>query len=379
MSRQDAIENLTVDFLVPACLASRYRARLVAVSETEAEIQLSICPKMFRSGELTACPAEISLIVGAVVVRRRGLFEIEGAGGRSGTTGHFVFEEPVDGGDLDLLRGACHVAKQPGARRTTWRRIATSCAARPRPRTALSRSGSGRATTDGRSAATIVVARSPERGGLVLVVGDKVRIPLREIGFRFVRSSGPGGQNVNKVASKAVLRWSAATSPSVAEDVRGRLLARFAARITSEGDLVLACDRHRERERNRDECLERLRQMLAAVDRSAQAATQDARAARGRGATLARQADARREEAAPAHRGLTEPLKTGSLRRRWRSAAKCPWFARAMRRSSSVWRGPGSSPPACLRRIPCARSWRADKRARSRSTLGSFAPGTARS
>jgi ribosome-associated protein len=99
----------------------------------------------------------------------------------------------------------------------------------------------------------------------VLVVGDKIRIPLREIVFRFVRSSGAGGQNVNKVASKAVLRWSAAKSPSVASDVRARFLARFGARITSEGDLVLACDRHRERERNRDECLERLRHMLAAV------------------------------------------------------------------------------------------------------------------
>jgi hypothetical protein len=111
MGHQATIENLTVDFLVPACLASRYRARLLTVSAAEAELQLSFCPKMFRSGELTACPAEISLIVGAAVVRRRGLFEIEGADGASGTTGHFAFEEPVDGGDLDLLRGACVVAK----------------------------------------------------------------------------------------------------------------------------------------------------------------------------------------------------------------------------------------------------------------------------
>jgi hypothetical protein len=115
MSRQATIENLTVDFLVPACLASRYRARLVTVSAAEAELQLSFCPKMFRTGELTACPAEISLIVGAVVVRRKGLFEIEGADGASGTTGHFAFEEPVDGGDLDLLRGACLVAKPEDA------------------------------------------------------------------------------------------------------------------------------------------------------------------------------------------------------------------------------------------------------------------------
>jgi hypothetical protein len=111
MSRQATVEDLTVDFLVPACLASRYRARLVAVSASEAELQLSFCPSMFRSGDLTACPAEISLVVGACVVRRRGLFEIEGANGNRATIGHFAFEEPVDGGDLELLRSACHVAK----------------------------------------------------------------------------------------------------------------------------------------------------------------------------------------------------------------------------------------------------------------------------
>jgi ribosome-associated protein len=80
-----------------------------------------------------------------------------------------------------------------------------------------------------------------------------------------VRSSGPGGQNVNRVASKAVLRWSVQTSPSIAEDVRARFVARFASRITTEGDLLLACDRYRERERNREDCLERLNRMLASV------------------------------------------------------------------------------------------------------------------
>jgi hypothetical protein len=111
MSRQATVEDLTVDFIVPACLASRYRARLVAVSASEAELRLSFCPSMFRSGELTACPAEISLIVGAAVVRRRGLFEIEGANGNSATMGHFAFEQPVADGDLELLRSACLVPK----------------------------------------------------------------------------------------------------------------------------------------------------------------------------------------------------------------------------------------------------------------------------
>ncbi|HET9764363.1 MAG TPA: alternative ribosome rescue aminoacyl-tRNA hydrolase ArfB [Casimicrobiaceae bacterium] len=89
--------------------------------------------------------------------------------------------------------------------------------------------------------------------------------PDREIVFQFVKSSGPGGQNVNKIASKAVLRWHAASSPSLPADVRRRFFERFGSRITAAGEIVIACDRHRNRERNRDDCLERLRRMLAAV------------------------------------------------------------------------------------------------------------------
>jgi ribosome-associated protein len=99
----------------------------------------------------------------------------------------------------------------------------------------------------------------------LVVVADNLRIPLREIEFRFVRASGPGGQNVNRVASKAVLRWRVLASPSISQEARERFVARFASRITAAGDLVLASDRHRERERNREDCLERLRRMLAAV------------------------------------------------------------------------------------------------------------------
>jgi len=80
-----------------------------------------------------------------------------------------------------------------------------------------------------------------------------------------VKSSGPGGQNVNKVASKAVLRWNAASSPSLPAHVRDRFLRRFGSRITAGGEIVINCDRYRNRERNRDECLERLRRMLAEV------------------------------------------------------------------------------------------------------------------
>lgn len=101
----------------------------------------------------------------------------------------------------------------------------------------------------------------------MLVVGDRIRIPLREIAFRYVRSSGPGGQNVNKVASKAELRWPVRDTPSLPDEVRRRFLARFANRVTNEGELLLTSDRHRDQARNREDCLGRLRAMLAEVAR----------------------------------------------------------------------------------------------------------------
>jgi ribosome-associated protein len=95
--------------------------------------------------------------------------------------------------------------------------------------------------------------------------GSRAAPPLAELRFSYARSSGPGGQNVNKVESKAVLRWDVRRSPSLREDVRARFLARFARRITGEGELVLASQRYRDRERNVADCLEKLGAMLAEV------------------------------------------------------------------------------------------------------------------
>ena len=61
----------------------------------------------------------------------------------------------------------------------------------------------------------------------MLVVNSRIRIPDEELQFTFVRSSGPGGQNVNKVASKASLRWNVAASAALADDVRKRFLERI--------------------------------------------------------------------------------------------------------------------------------------------------------
>jgi ribosome-associated protein len=99
----------------------------------------------------------------------------------------------------------------------------------------------------------------------MFIVTSRLQIPLREFEFTFSRSGGPGGQNVNKVSSKATLRWAVVTSPSVPEPVRQRLLATHGRRVTTEGDLLIVSQRFRDAGRNAADCLEKLRAMLAAA------------------------------------------------------------------------------------------------------------------
>jgi ribosome-associated protein len=98
-----------------------------------------------------------------------------------------------------------------------------------------------------------------------LVVTPELIIPAAELELSYARSAGPGGQNVNKVSTKAVLRWRAAATPSLPDDVRGRFVERHGNRINAAGELVLSADEHREQSRNVAACYERLRQMIMAV------------------------------------------------------------------------------------------------------------------
>jgi ribosome-associated protein len=91
-------------------------------------------------------------------------------------------------------------------------------------------------------------------------------VPLRELRFEFSRAGGPGGQNVNKVSSRATLRWDLGASAALPEEVRARLAARAGRRLTARGELVLSSQRFRDRGRNVADCLERLRRLLAAAE-----------------------------------------------------------------------------------------------------------------
>src|SRR5438105_2606485 len=89
-----------------------------------------------------------------------------------------------------------------------------------------------------------------------------VHIPDDELTFTFARSGGPGGQNVNKVESKAILRWNLSANTSLPSDVKERLRTQQAGRLTTEGELIIQGQRFRDQQRNVEDCRERLRAMV---------------------------------------------------------------------------------------------------------------------
>jgi ribosome-associated protein len=90
-----------------------------------------------------------------------------------------------------------------------------------------------------------------------------ISIDPSEIEFSFIRASGPGGQNVNKVSSAAQARFDVAGSASIPDEVKARLLRLAGARATKDGAIVITADRFRTQERNREDAIERLVALIA--------------------------------------------------------------------------------------------------------------------
>jgi ribosome-associated protein len=116
----------------------------------------------------------------------------------------------------------------------------------------------------------------------MLEIDAKIHINDEEFTWTFARSGGPGGQNVNKVASKATLHWNVAENGSLPAHVKTRLRTLQRRRFTKEGVLVLVSQRYRDQERNRQDCLEKLQVMVreATIIPKARRATRPTRGSR---------------------------------------------------------------------------------------------------
>jgi ribosome-associated protein len=138
----------------------------------------------------------------------------------------------------------------------------------------------------------------------MLQVTDTIAIDESELGERFIRAPGPGGQNVNKVSSAVQLRFDAARSPALPEPVRARLLRLAGRRLGSDGFITIEAHRFRTRERNREDA--RLR--LAGLIRQA------AHQPRARKQTRPTRSSQERRLESKRQRSLTKRLRAGPPR-----------------------------------------------------------------
>ena len=117
-----------------------------------------------------------------------------------------------------------------------------------------------------------------------IFVNDRISLADDEVSEQFVRSPGPGGQNVNKLATAVQLRFDARGSKALPEDVRTRLFELAGTRATKHGEIVIDAHRFRTRERNREDALERLVWLVrrAAVVAKPRKTTQPSRASKRR-------------------------------------------------------------------------------------------------
>jgi ribosome-associated protein len=96
----------------------------------------------------------------------------------------------------------------------------------------------------------------------MLEITPALSLAPEELTFAYARSGGPGGQNVNKVSSKVILRWNPGRSAALPADVRARFLTQQRSKLTKEGDMLITSQKTRDQGRNTEDCLEKLRTLI---------------------------------------------------------------------------------------------------------------------
>ncbi len=101
----------------------------------------------------------------------------------------------------------------------------------------------------------------------MIEINNKIFIPETELQFNFIRSSGPGGQNVNKVSTAVQLRFDIINSPSLSDEVKRRLIVKSGNKVTKEGILIIEAKRFRTQESNKQDAIERFTELIRKAGR----------------------------------------------------------------------------------------------------------------